>query len=70
MTENDSGSLRLESPEQESTRLREENARLRRLLTVHSIAIPQFVPTNPPAPGAAETAPPVDKEEPRPPVAA
>jgi len=63
MTENDSGSLRFESPEQENARLREENARLRRLLTVHSIAIPQFVPTNPPAPRAAETAPPVDKEE-------
>ncbi len=62
MTENDSGSLPFESPEQENARLREENARLRRLLAVHSIAIPQLTPANPPPANTAEMAP-VGKEE-------
>jgi len=52
----------LESPEEENKRLREENARLRRLLAAHSIAIPQLEPASPPA-KTIEAAPPVDKEE-------
>jgi hypothetical protein len=42
MTENGSESLPFEPPEQENIRLREENARLRRLLSVHSIPIPHW----------------------------
>ena len=42
MSENGSESLPFEPPEQENIRLREENARLRRLLAVHSILVPQF----------------------------
>ena len=49
MTENGSESLPFEPQEQENIRLREENARLRRLLAVHSIPIPQLAPENPPA---------------------
>ena len=60
MNENDSESLPFEPPEQENTRLREENARLRRLLAVHSIPIPQVAPEKPPPTGPAS---PVDKEE-------
>jgi len=63
MTENGSDSLLFEPPEQENIRLREENARLRRLLAVHSIPIPQLAPENPPPTKAVETTPPVDKEE-------
>ena len=63
MSENGSESLPFEPPEQENIRLREENARLRRLLTVHSIPIPQLAPENPPPTKTVETAPPVDKEE-------
>jgi hypothetical protein len=63
MTENGSESLPFEPPEQENIRLREENARLRRLLTVHSIPIPQLAPENPPPAKPVETAPPVDKAE-------
>jgi hypothetical protein len=48
MTENGSDSLPFEPPEQENVRLREENARLRRLLAVHSIPIPQLPAENPP----------------------
>ncbi|HUG11100.1 MAG TPA: hypothetical protein VMM36_08810, partial [Opitutaceae bacterium] len=62
MTENESGSLPFESLEQENTRLREENARLRRLLAVHSIAIPQFTTADPLLAKTAEMAP-VEKEE-------
>jgi hypothetical protein len=62
MNENGSELLRLESPEEENKRLREENARLRGLLAAHSIAIPQLEPASPPA-KAIEAAPPVDKEE-------
>jgi hypothetical protein len=63
MTENGSDSLPFEPPEQENIRLREENARLRRLLAVHSIPIPQLAPENPPPTKIVETPPPVDKEE-------
>jgi superfamily II DNA or RNA helicase len=63
MAENVSESLPFEPPEQENIRLREENARLRRLLTVHSIPIPQLAPENPPPTKTVEMAPPVDKEE-------
>ena len=63
MTENGSDSLPFEPPEQENIRLREENARLRRLLAVHSIPIPQLAPENPPPTKIVETPPPVDKKE-------
>src|SRR5271165_1836196 len=63
MTEKGSESLPFEPPEQENIRLREENARLRRLLAVHSIPIPQLAPENRPPTKTVETAPPVDKEE-------
>lgn len=63
MTENGSESLSFEPPEQENIRLREENARLRRLLTVHSIPIPQLAPQNPPAITPVEPARLVNKEE-------
>ena len=63
MTENGSESLPFEPPEQENIRLREENARLRRLLSVHSIPIPQLASENPPPAKTAETAPPVNKED-------
>ena len=42
MRENDPDSLPFDSPEQENVRLKEENRRLRRLLEVHGIAIPQL----------------------------
>ena len=60
MTENGSDSLPFEPPEQENVRLREENARLRRLLAVHSIPVPQIAPEDPPPTKPVETAPPVD----------
>lgn len=63
MSDNGSDSLSFESPEQENMRLREENARLRRLLAAHSIAIPQLAPESPPLAKAIEAATPVDKEE-------
>src|ERR1035438_46439 len=63
MTENGSDSLPFEPPEQENVRLREENARLRRLLAVHSIPIPQLAPGNPPPAKAVEIVQPVDREE-------
>ena len=62
MTENKSRPLSFESPEQENDRLREENSRLRRLLTVHGIPIPQPAPEQQ-GPHTAEAEPPVDKEE-------
>jgi hypothetical protein len=63
MTGNGSRSLPFEPPEQENIRLRKENARLRRLLAVHGIPIPQLTPENPPPSNTLETAAPVDKEE-------
>src|SRR5204862_686576 len=63
MTENGSESLPFEPPEQENIRLREENARLRRLLAAHSIPIPQLAPEKATPTKAVEPAPPVDKEE-------
>ena len=63
MPENGTDSLPFEPPEQENIRLREENARLRRLLAAHSIPIPQFAPENPPPTKPVEMAPPVDREE-------
>jgi hypothetical protein len=63
MTENGSDSLSFEPPEQENIRLREENARLRRLLAAHSIPIPQIAPLSPPHAKAAEATEPIDKEE-------
>ena len=63
VTGSGSGSLPFESPAQENIRLKEENARLRRLLAVHCIPIPQLAPEDPPSTQTAETALPVDKEE-------
>jgi hypothetical protein len=63
MTENGSELLPFEPPEQENIRLREENARLRRLLSVHSIPIPQLASENSPPAKTAEAAPPVNREE-------
>lgn len=63
MTEDGSGSLPLGSPEDERTRLREENTRLRRLLAAHGIPIPEPTPDDSPLAANAEAAPPLDKEE-------
>jgi hypothetical protein len=63
MAENGSESLPFEPPEQENIRLREENARLRRLLAVHTIPIPQLAPESPPPHKIADATAPVDKEE-------
>src|SRR3989441_979534 len=63
MTEKGSESLPFEPPEQENIRLREENARLRRLLAVHGIPIPQLAPENPPPAKTIPTAQPADKDE-------
>ena len=62
MAWNDSASLPFEPPEQENIRLREENARLQRLLAVHGIPIPQAA-LEKPAPAKAVEAAPVDKDE-------
>jgi hypothetical protein len=48
MNDNASGSFPFESPDEENRPLREENARLRRMLSVHGIAIPPLPPANPP----------------------
>jgi hypothetical protein len=45
MRENKSGALPFDSAAQESARLKDENRRLRRLLEVHGIAIPQLTAT-------------------------
>lgn len=63
MIENGSESLPFESPDEENKRLREENTRLRQLLAVHSIPIPQLPPEQPPAHKSAEPMVPLDKEE-------
>ena len=44
MRENEPDSLPFDSPERENVRLKDENRRLRRLLEVHGIAIPQLSP--------------------------
>jgi superfamily II DNA or RNA helicase len=44
MASRSSGSASFEHPDGENQRLREENARLRRLLAVHGISFPQLVP--------------------------
>ncbi|HEY7098937.1 MAG TPA: hypothetical protein VH437_19580 [Terriglobales bacterium] len=53
MIENGSEPLPLESPEEENKRLREENARLRRILVVRGIPIPQFPSEERPSPRSA-----------------
>jgi hypothetical protein len=63
MTENGSDSLPFESPEQENIRLREENARLRRILEVHSIPIPHLSLDSLPPTATVELEAPVDKQE-------
>ena len=63
MAWNDSASLPFEPPEQENIRLREENARLQRLLAVHGIPIPQPAQEKPAPTKIVESAPPEDKEE-------
>ncbi len=44
MASRSSESISFEQRDEENQRLREENARLRRLLAVHGIPVPQFVP--------------------------
>lgn len=63
MTEDASPLLPFESSEQETERLREENARLRRLLAVHGIPVPRPARDTPVPGPAAEIEPPVDREE-------
>ena len=63
MTENGSGSLAFGSPEEEATRLRDENTRLRRLLAVHGIPVPEPASDDPPLAAEAPTALPIDKGE-------
>ena len=63
MTESGSGSLAFESTEQENIRLREENARIRRLLAVHGIPLPQPAPEISSSAILANATPPVDKQE-------
>jgi hypothetical protein len=63
MTENGSDSLPFEPPEQENVRLREENARLRRMLAAHSILIPQLAPEKPQPTTTLPPAPPAHREE-------
>jgi len=63
MADNDSESLSFEPPKQENIRLGEENARLRRLLAVHSIPTPHRAPVNSLPTKTVGTAQPVDKEE-------
>ena len=63
MNENASGLLPFESPDEENKRLREENARLRRALTVHGITIPSQSPTNPLPAKAVEAVPLESKED-------
>ncbi len=63
MRENCSESLRFEPPEEENSRLREENARLRRILAAHGIVLPQPPPGNPLPTEADVTAAPIDRDE-------
>src|SRR5260370_21444374 len=63
MTENASGSLPFESVDEENRRLREENARLRRLLTAQGFSVPLLPPHDPPPAKTVPTAPPENREE-------
>jgi superfamily II DNA or RNA helicase len=63
MTESASESLPFESPDEETRRLREENARLRRALTVHGIPIPPLSPANPLPAKTVEAVPLESKED-------
>jgi hypothetical protein len=63
MAEYDSESLPFDHPEQENVRLREENARLRRLLAAHGLPIPRLTPENRIPAKSVEPLSPVDKEE-------
>jgi hypothetical protein len=63
MSENASGSLPFESPDEENRRLREENSRLRRALTVHGIPIPPLSPANPSPVKTGEALPMESKED-------
>ncbi|RPH77332.1 MAG: restriction endonuclease subunit R, partial [Nitrospiraceae bacterium] len=63
MNENASESLPFESPDEETRRLREENARLRRALTVHGIPIPPLSPANPLPAKTVEAIPLESKED-------
>ncbi len=63
MNENASGSLPFESPDEENRLLKEENARLRRALTVHGISIPQLSPVNSPTANTLESVPLETKED-------
>jgi hypothetical protein len=44
MASRSSESISFEQRDEENQRLREENARLRRVLAAHGITVPQFVP--------------------------
>ena len=62
MEENGPGSFSFELPEKENMRLREENTRLKRLLAVHGIPLPQLAIEQPRVTNAAELIPEIDKE--------
>ena len=61
--ENVSDLFRSESPDEENRCLKEENARLRRALTVHGIPIPPLPMASPPAAKAVEAVPLESKED-------
>ena len=63
MKESASRSLAFKSIEQENIRLREENARIRRLLAVHGIPLPQPAPDTSLFAIPTDSIPPIDKEE-------
>jgi hypothetical protein len=63
MIENGSEPLPFDPPEEENKRLRDENARLRRILVVHGIPIPQFLSEERPSPRSAELITAANKEE-------
>ena len=63
MPKNGSEPLRFETPEEENARLREENARLQRILAAHGIVLPQPQPPNPLIIQTGPLAATVDREE-------